>query len=59
MVDLVLQRGPYADYPWSYCLVHSVTHKTLLRLRQEGLNPPWWQNPISSPEHRNSTHDKP
>ena len=25
MVDLMLKRGPCADYPWSYCLVYGVT----------------------------------
>ena len=59
MVDLVLKRGPCADYPWSYCLMYSVTHETLLRLHRKGRCQPWWQNPISSPDHRNSTHDKP
>ena len=38
MVDLVLKRGPCADYPWSYCLMYSVTHKTLLRLLQAGVS---------------------
>ena len=39
MVDLVLKRGPCADYPWSYCLMYSVTHETLLRLHRKGVNP--------------------
>ena len=39
MVDLVLKRGPCADYPWSYCLMYSVTHETLLRLHRKGVSP--------------------